>query len=145
MIEGLRNIFVFDQNNPLIFTRFFFWGFFAIVLALYSILYKHKSLRNLYLFLVSLFFYYKTGGLFFFILLFSTLTDYGIGHAIYRSTNTLKKKLWVALSIALNLGVLAFFKYDYFFTETINTVFNTNLEVVTHAAKWSNALFGNKF
>ena len=145
MIDSLKTIFLFDQNNPLIFTRFYFWGFFAVVLMLYSILYKHKSLRNLYLFLVSLFFYYKTGGLFFFILLFSTLTDFGIGHAIYNTTNTVKKKLWVALSITLNLGVLAFFKYDYFFTETINNVFNTNLEVVTHSAKWSNALFGTSF
>ena len=145
MIDVLENIFLFDEQNPLIFTRFFFWGFFAIVLAGYSIIYKNKSGRNVYLFLVSLFFYYKTGGLFFFILLFSTITDYGIGHAIYHSTNTLKKKLWVALSIVLNLGVLAFFKYDYFLTETINTTFGTDLEVVTHSAKWSNAIFGTSF
>ena len=145
MTDLLRNIFIFDEQNPLIFTRFFFWGFFAVVLAFYSFLYKNKSLRNAYLFLVSLFFYYKTGGLFFFILLFSTITDFGIGYAIYHATSPLRKKLWLALSITLNLGVLAFFKYDYFFTETINQVFNTNLEVVTHSAKWSNALFGTSF
>jgi D-alanyl-lipoteichoic acid acyltransferase DltB (MBOAT superfamily) len=51
----------------------------------------------------------------------------------------------VALSITLNLSVLAFFKYDYFLTETINNVFGTNMEVVTHAAKWSNLLFGTSF
>ena len=51
----------------------------------------------------------------------------------------------MALSVFLSLGVLAFFKYDYFFTETINTVFNTNLEVITHAAKWSNILLGTHF
>lgn len=145
MIETLKNIFIFDEHNPLIFTRFFFWGFFAVVLLFYSFLYKNKSLRNLYLFLVSLFFYYKTGGMFFFILLFSTITDYGIGHAIHLSTTPLKKKLWLALSVTINLSVLAFFKYDYFFTETINKVFNANLEVVTHSAKWSNALFGTSF
>lgn len=145
MIDVLKNIFLFDQDNPLIFTRFYFWGFFAVVLIFYSILYKQKALRNAYLFLVSLFFYYKTGGLFFFILLFSTFTDFGIGHAIYNSKTPLKKKLWLALSITLNLGVLAFFKYDYFITQTINSIFHTNLEVVTHAAKWSNALFGTSF
>ncbi len=145
MKDWLLNILTFDQNNPLIFTRFFFWGFFAVVLLFYSFIYKQKSLRNVYLFLVSLFFYYKTGGLFFFILLFSTVTDFGIGKAIYKSTTNLQKKLWLALSIFLNLSVLAFFKYDYFFTNTINSVFNTNLEVVTHAAKWSNALFGTSF
>ncbi len=145
MTEALKNIFLFNENNPLIFTRFFFWGFFAVVLVFYSFIYKNKSLRNAYLFFISLFFYYKTGGLFFFILIFSTLTDYGIGHAIFNSKTQLQKKLWVALSVFLNLGVLAFFKYDYFITETINSIFNTNLEVVTHSAKWSNRLFGTHF
>lgn len=145
MTDILRNIFVFDESNPIIFTRLFFWGFFAVVLGFYSILYKHKAVRNAYLFLVSLFFYYKTGGLFFFILLFSTLTDFSIGHAIYRSKNHLSKKLWLALSIFLNLSVLAFFKYDYFLTETINTIFHTDLNVVTHSAEWSNKLFGTHF
>jgi alginate O-acetyltransferase complex protein AlgI len=127
MIEFLRNIFLYDQESPLLFTRFYFWGFYAVILAIYSII------------------YYKTGGLFFFILLFSTTSNFFIGEAIYKARTPLAKKLFVALSVFLNLGVLAFFKYDYFFTETLNTVFNTDLEVVTHAAKWSNALLGTHF
>jgi alginate O-acetyltransferase complex protein AlgI len=144
-METLKNIFLYDQESPLLFTRLYFWGFYAVVLAIYSVIYKKNALRNAYLFLVSLFFYYKTGGLFFFILLFSTTSNFFIGKAIYQTRYPLAKKLYVALSVLLNLGVLAFFKYDYFFTETINTVFSTNLEVVTHAAKWSNALLGTHF
>jgi alginate O-acetyltransferase complex protein AlgI len=145
MASFFRYIFLYHQDSPLIFTRFFFWGFFAVVLAIYSIIYKKKALRNAYLFFISLFFYYKTGGLFFFILIFSTFTDFFIGLAIYNSKSTLGKRLYVALSVLLNLSILAFFKYDYFFTETINTVFNTNIEVVTHAAKWSNIFLGTHF
>ncbi len=144
-MEILKDIFLFDEQHPLIFTRLNFWIFFAVVLAGYSYLYKKNTLRNAYLFLVSLFFYYKTGGLFFSILIFSTVTDFYIGKAIHATDDRLHKKLWVALSITLNLGVLAFFKYDYFLTETLNKVFGTNMEVVTHAAKWSNALFGTHF
>ncbi len=144
-MDFLKEIFLFNESHPLIFTRLNFWIFFAVVLGGYTLLYKKNPLRNGYLFLVSLFFYYKTGGLFFAILLFSTLTNFFIGHAIYQSKKPLHKKLWVALSIAINLGVLAFFKYDYFLTETFNTIFGTNLEVVTHAAKWSNAIFGTHF
>lgn len=144
-MDTLRHIFLFNEETPLIFTRFFFWGFFAVVLMGYSLIHHKNPLRNAYLFLVSLFFYYKTGGLFFFILLFSTFSDFYIGKAIYHAKTLKGKRLWVALSISLNVGVLAFFKYDYFFTETINAVFNTDLEVVTHAAKWSNALFGTSF
>ncbi|MBN1116212.1 MAG: MBOAT family protein [Bacteroidales bacterium] len=145
MKDFFQHIFIYNQDSPLIFTRFFFWGFFAVVLAGFSIIHKHKALRNAYLFLVSLFFYYKTGGLFFFILIFSTVTDYGIGHAIYSSSSQIRKKLWLALSLTVNLGVLLFFKYDYFLTDTFNKIFGTNLEVVTHAAKWSNEMFGTHF
>ena len=144
-METLKSIFLYDQESPLIFTRLYFWGFYAIVLAIYSLIYKKNALRNAYLFLVSLFFYYKTGGLFFFILLFSTTSNFFIGKAIYKTRYPLARKLYVALSVLLNIGVLLFFKYDYFFTETINAVFNTNLEVVTHAAKWSNFLLGTHF
>jgi alginate O-acetyltransferase complex protein AlgI len=145
MMDFLRDIFLFNEHHPLIFTRLNFWIFFAIVLAGYTYLYKKNALRNAYLFLVSLFFYYKTGGLFFIILIFSTLTNYLTGYAIHRAKNPLNKKLWVALSVIVNLGVLAFFKYDYFLTETFNHVFGTSFEVVTHGAKWSNALFGTHF
>ncbi len=144
-MQALKDIFLYNQESPLLFTRFYFWGFYAVVLAFYSVIYKKNALRNAYLFLVSMFFYYKTGGLFFFILIFTTTTNFYIGKAIYDSRTPLSKKLFVALSVFLNLGVLVFFKYDYFFTDTINTIFGTRLEVVTHAAKWSNALLGTHF
>ena len=76
-------MFAYDEKAPLIFTRFFFWGFFAVVLAIYSIIHKQRALRNAYLFLVSLFFYYKSSGLFVGILLFSTVSDYVLALAIY--------------------------------------------------------------
>ncbi|MBN1413582.1 MAG: MBOAT family protein [Bacteroidales bacterium] len=129
----------------MIFTRPYFWGFFIIVFFLYSFLYRKKALRNIYLFAISYFFYYKTGGLFVFILLFATLSDYLIGHAIYRSKPVILKKLWLSLSVIVNLSVLCFFKYDYFFTDTVNRLFHTHFEVVTHAALWSNQLLGTHF
>lgn len=145
MNEFLKNILLFDENNPLIFTRLFFWGFFLVVLTGYSFLYNKNKLRSLYLWLFSLFFYYKTGGQFFFILIFSTAVDFSLGLLIFNSASKLSKKLWLALAVFVNVGVLAFFKYDYFFTENINSIFGTNYEVIPHAAKWSNALFGTHF
>ncbi len=145
LTTAIKDIFLFNQESPLIFTKFYFWAFFAVVLAIYSVVYRNKSLRNAYLFFVSLFFYYKTGGLFFFILIFSTVVDYYIGKGIYYTKGRLGKKLLVSLSVAVNLAVLGFFKYDYFFTETINNVSNLNLDVVTHSAKWSNQLLGTNF
>ena len=94
----------FNQDSPLTFTNLYFWVFFAIMLLGYSIIYKFISLRNTYLFLISLFFYYKTSGLFVIILLFSTVTDFYIGKNIYSNTKVWRRKLLVSLSLLPTLA-----------------------------------------
>lgn len=145
MINPLQQIFQYNADAPLLFTRLYFWGFFLIVLIFYSLLYKKKVTRNTYLWLVSLFFYYKTGGLFLFILVFSTIVDFFIGHAIYNARSQTGKKAWLALSLFITLSVLAFFKYDIFFTETINTLLGTHFEMINHGASWSNMFLETHF
>lgn len=145
--ELAGNIFFYDKSAPLIFTRFFFWAFFAIVLLGYSLVYKNKnrSIRAGYLFLASLFFYYKSSGFFFFILLFSTLTDFFIGKWIYNSKNELLRKTLIATSVVVNLGLLAYFKYAYFFVDSINLMFGTDVHVINHLALWANEATGTHF
>ncbi len=145
MTEQIESIFLFNQDAPLIFTRFYFWAFFAFVLALYSIIYKKEKPRNAYLFLVSLFFYYKTSGFFFLLLIFSTIVDFFIGRTIYRSDNKLKKKLFLALSIVVNLGVLSYYKYSGFFVDSFNYFFDLDLQLVDLVAKWTNQFAGTHF
>lgn len=129
------------------FTQFYFWGFFTIILAVYSIIYKHKAARHAFLFLASLFFYWKTSGFYFFLLIFSTITDYFIGHGISRTPEKykIKRKLLVALSVFLNLGVLCYFKYSYLFVDTLNYLAGTDFEVIDVFAKWTNNLLGTHF
>lgn len=129
----------------MLFTRLYFWVFFTILLAIYSILYKKKALRNAYLFVMSLFFYYKSGGYFFTLLIFSTIADYTLGQLIYHSRKLLNKRIYLATSIIINLGVLSYFKYSYFFTDLVNRIFNTDFEVVNLLAKWSNEMAGTSF
>jgi D-alanyl-lipoteichoic acid acyltransferase DltB (MBOAT superfamily) len=144
-LENLKNIFTYNNTEPLIFTGFFFWGFFALVLLIYSLIHKKRGLRNAFLFIVSLFFYYKTSGLFVSILLFSTLSDFLIGKRIYYSKAKVSKQIWVALSVIINLFVLCYFKYAYFFTDSFNEFFNTNYEVFNHFAYWTNSYTGSHF
>lgn len=145
--EFLRNIFLYDRTAPLIFTRFIFWGFFAVVLIGFSLVYnnKNRSLRAGYLFLASLFFYYKSSGFFFIILLFSTLTDFFIGKGIYNSKNPTVRKILVACSVVVNLLLLAYFKYSYFFVDSVNLLFESDLQVINHLALWANESTGTHF
>ncbi|MEN8118071.1 MAG: MBOAT family O-acyltransferase [Bacteroidota bacterium] len=145
--ELLQRLFIYDKSAPLIFTRFFFWGFFAFVLIGYSLVYNNKSrsMRAGYLFFASLFFYYKSSGFFFFILLFSTLTDFFIGKAIYRSKNDVARKFLVAASVVVNLTLLTYFKYSYFFVDSLNLLFGIDLQVINHLAQWANEASGTHF
>ncbi len=132
MADLLRHIFAFDPNSPLLFTQFYFWAFFAIIYAGFALLHSRRLLRNTYLLFVSLFFYYKTCGLFILILLFVTLSDYLIAHAIHRAhrrAKPMRAKAWLILSVIIDLGILCYFKYAYFFTNMINDLFATNLQV----------------
>ncbi|MCB0771223.1 MAG: MBOAT family protein, partial [Flavobacteriales bacterium] len=138
-------VFRYDELEPLIFTRFFFWGFFAVVLAGYSFVYKDRAVRNAYLFLVSLFFYWKTSGLFIGILLFSTVTDLLIGLRIHGARSLLKKRLWLALSITTNLLVLGFFKYAHFITDNVNALLGTTFHPVNIFAQWANMAWDAHF
>ena len=87
---------------------------------------KKLHLRNVYLMFVSWFFYYKTSGLFLLILLFVTLSDWLIAQRIYKTKN----KFWLCLSVAIDLGFLAYFKYAYFFTDAFNDLFGTSYSIV---------------
>ena len=135
----------YDEDTPLIFTRFFFWGFFAVVLAIYSIVYKQRALRNAFLFFASLFFYWKTSGFFVTILLFSTLADFFIGQGIHDSKSEPKRKWLLALSIFLNLGVLGYFKYAHFVVDNINELFGTSFHAVNYFAHWTNLVWDSTF
>ncbi len=134
MMEFLHHILGFDAESPLLFTQFYFWAFFALVYALFALLMSIKPsavsnqrlhLRNVYLLFVSWFFYYKTSGLFLLILAFVTLSDWLIAAQAYKS----KKKFWLCLSVIIDLGLLAYFKYAYFFTDMINDLFGTGFRV----------------
>ena len=145
-------IFKYDPMHPLLFTQFYFWAFFAIVYAGFTLLMqwgpihgKHDSLnrpsrarlhaRNIYLMAASWFFYYKTSGIFLLILAFITLSDWLIGKQIYKArySRPLREGRggsgWLILSVVIDLSLLFYFKYAYFFTNIFNDLFGTSFQV----------------
>ncbi|PKP22987.1 MAG: MBOAT family protein [Bacteroidetes bacterium HGW-Bacteroidetes-21] len=142
LLDRLLAWMLYNPKEPMLFTSLYFWIFFAVVMAGYSLVYKHKASRNIYLFIFSLFFYYKSGGYYFSLLIFSTIVDYIIGLLIGRTESKLKRLMLVTTSVVINLLVLAYFKYAYFFTDIVNSVFHTQLEVQNQLAVWTNFTFG---
>ncbi|MFT6383721.1 MAG: D-alanyl-lipoteichoic acid acyltransferase DltB (MBOAT superfamily), partial [Bacteroidia bacterium] len=73
------------------------------------------------------------------------MVDYGCGMGIFVAKEKWEKKLYLMLSIASNIGLLAFFKYSYFFVDTINNLFGTELQAVNLLAAFANGTFGASF
>lgn len=133
----------YTEGNPLLFTNIAFWIFFAFLLLGYSLVYKRPLARSIYLLVFSLFFYYKSSGLFFILLVFATAINYTIGLKIYSRQKKSSKKWLVALSVTANLLLLSYFKYAYLIINAINAVFGCELEVINILAIWANTLGGN--
>ena len=146
MSDFWQHILGFNAESPLIFTQFYFWAFFALVYALFALLIslpfrggsglglpnRRLHLRNVYLMFVSWFFYYKTSGLFLLILAFVTLSDWFIAKRIKSAITNNKSqiaKILLALSVVIDLSILFYFKYAYFFTNVINSWFGADFRV----------------
>ena len=141
----LHKVFAFDANSPLLFTQFYFWAFFAIVFAGFSLVKNRRLLRNSFLFFVSLFFYYKTSGLSVLILIFVTCSDFLIARRIEASQKQWKKKAWLLLSICTDLFLLCYFKYAYFFTDIVNNLLGVNFQIFDVFAWAGNTLAGGDY
>ncbi|MFP4555302.1 MAG: MBOAT family O-acyltransferase [Bacteroidales bacterium] len=135
----------YNDARPLIFTEGSFWLFYAILLLGYSIVYKKRLARTSYLLLFSFFFYFKSSGFFFILLIFSTICDYTFGLLISKSSVKWKRKILVGISVFINLSVLSFFKYSYFFVDTVNAAFGTDYQVFNFLSHWANILVGATF
>ena len=148
LIEALLNyllkVFSFDPDSPLLFTQLQFWAFFCLVFSGFALVQKRRQMRNAYLFFVSLLFYYKTSGLFVGMLLLVTCSDFLIAQGIYalREKEAWKRKLLLSLSVILDIGILCYFKYAYFFVDVINQIFGTQFSVENVVARFANEVVG---
>jgi alginate O-acetyltransferase complex protein AlgI len=142
ILSYLKPYFLYVKGQPVIFTQLYFWGFFIVVLGIYSLLYKKNTLRTFYLLLVSFFFYYKTSGVFLILLIFTIISDYNWGRLIHQSKSETKKKVYLTISLLLNLTLLCYFKYAYFFTESVNQLAGTDILFFNHFTQFSNTFLG---
>ena len=140
----MKNLFTFDANYPLLFTQFYFWAFFVLVLAGFVFLQKKIAWRNAFLCFASLFFYYKTSGLFVLILLFTTIFNFFQGKFIHRASTGKRQKIYLGLGLTVNLFFLCYFKYAYFFTDILNNLFELDLRVFDAFAWIGNILAGKE-
>lgn len=133
--EGIAGNLQYDPRSPLIFSSGFFLFLFAGFSTVYTLLKRTATLRLLFVTLFSYYFYYKSSGMYFGLLALVTLSDFLLALVIHRANGRallagapvgeqglLQKpvlaRVAMGMSVAVDLGLLAYFKYTNFFAET---------------------------
>ena len=121
--EKLQALLTYDASSPLIFSSGLFLFLFAGFMLVYSMFRRAPMARIVYVILFSLYFYYKSSGIYFLLLIFAATSDYRIAKGIHAARSTRAKRWLVVLSVAVNLGMLAYFKYTNFLIDIANQMF----------------------
>ncbi|MEG0253055.1 MAG: MBOAT family protein, partial [Muribaculaceae bacterium] len=72
IIEMLK----YDATNPMLFSSGLFWALFIIFIPIYSLLKSRRWQMIIFVTAFSLFFYYKSSGLFFLLLMGTSVIDW---------------------------------------------------------------------
>ncbi len=108
----------------MLFNSVEFGIFLPIVFALYWLFFsKNVKKRNIFLVIVSYFFYGWWDWRFLFLIIISTFVDYFVGLKIQTVDTKKKKKIFLIISLFVNLGFLGFFKYFNFFVDNFYDAF----------------------
>lgn len=104
----------------MLFNSLEFFGFLIVVFAVYWLLRLRPKVQNVFVLVSSYYFYSCWDWRFLLLIFISSLTDFIVGRKIHSSSEPKLRKLWLGLSLFVNLGALAYFKYCNFFIEAAN-------------------------
>ena len=140
MIQRLISLLSYNPQEPLLFSSGLFLFLFLGFSFVYMLLRRHLQPRLLFVTLFSYYFYYKSSGLYFFLLAIVTVSDYLIARRIQTLADRSltekgkerclrrRRKWLVALSLMIDLGLLGYFKYTNFFAGMVSRMLDFNFQ-----------------
>lgn len=108
----------------MLFNSLDFALFLPAVWVIYQLLYKYRRAQNFWLLAASYVFYGWWDYRFLALIFLSTAVDYFAGLKMRDAANKKSRKLLLWVSIAVNIGMLGFFKYYNFFVENFIEAFS---------------------
>ena len=130
------------QGFEIGFTQLGFWVFFLIAMIGLALLEKKKLMKMIFFTAIGVFFYFKTSGASVLILIFSILLNYFSADWMSKSASDKKKKGIMVTAVVVNVLVLAYFKYAFFYTESFNAMFHTDIKALNYFAQWTSGFTG---
>ena len=116
----------FCEQKGLLFCCGMFWLVFILFMSIYALVYRKPVAMMAYVTLFSLFFYYKTNGVWVVLLLATGLVSWWLGIRISKSANPTTRKAYLCTYIISNILILIYFKYTNFLLDIWNDLFQSN-------------------
>lgn len=120
----------YDSHNIITYTSVLFVVLGAVFYLFYASFFRCKPIRNALLLIFSLYFYYKLSGPYVLLLIAIATTDFVIGWSITKVRKPVLKTFLLILSIVIDIGVLGYFKYCYFFQTAWIDLFGNGASIV---------------
>ena len=109
---NILQLLTYDPKAPMLFSSGLFWVLFLIFLPIYAFLKGSKWKMVTFVVCFSLYFYYKSSGIFFLMLIGTSLVDWSLSHIIYRLKIRNARLLFMWISICFSLNVIAWFYFE---------------------------------
>ncbi|MEP6633700.1 MAG: MBOAT family protein, partial [Luteimonas sp.] len=108
----------------MVFNSLTFMAFFALVLALHAMPFGWTT-KKVNLLIASYLFYAAWNPPFILLLWISTVVDWYAAQALVRAEGRHARRAWMLLSVVVNLGMLAYFKYGEFVLQSFSAMIAT--------------------
>lgn len=128
IFSNLMELLSYDATAPMIFSSGLFWFLFILFMPIYAALKNRRWQMLVFVIAFSLYFYYKSSGLFFLLLVCTSLLDWGLSRLLVKLKSKGAKKACVAVSIITSLSILGYFKYANFFLWNWNQMVEGNFQ-----------------
>lgn len=128
ILHNIGELLRYEASAPMLFSSGLFWALFIVFLPVYALLRSRFWQMLLFVVAFSLYFYYKSSGIFFLLLLCTSFLDWSLSHLLVSLTGRLQRKLCVWISIISSLGILGYFKYANFFLWNWNLMVEGNFQ-----------------
>lgn len=133
-LDRVADVLRYDPMQPLLFNTGLFLILFAAFLCVYRLVRVVRVLRMALVILFSLYFYYKSSGLSCLILLGVCVSDWLLGLAMGKASSLSRgsdvfRRLIVFVNVAVNVGMLAYFKYFHLIVDTLSNFMTMDISV----------------
>lgn len=128
IFHNLLELLKYEAERPMIFSSGLFWILFLVFLPIFALVRNNRWQMVLFVIGFSLYFYYKSSGWFFLLLVCTSLLDWNLSRLMQILKTKTQKRVCMAASIVTSLSILGYFKYANFFLWNWNQMVESNFQ-----------------